>query len=172
MITVRYRRDWWSFRCRGAVLPQQGWWNFSRMEVALRNTRTQKKVTGSLWGWWNLPHVMEVASSSIKSQQYNRRALLRTPIPCHHMDRYHKTTHQNNSNLTPDEEKQAGSKWSWNLRPRPPNYDLAVAFTNVELKFEATSTELAVAFIGNDTEIWGHVRQITSWQWHHREIGN
>ena len=46
--------------------------------------------------------IMEVALSSRKSQQYNRRALLRTPIPCHHMDRYHKTTHQHNSNLTTD----------------------------------------------------------------------
>jgi len=117
MVTVRHRQDWWSFRCRGAVLSQ-------------------------------IRLVKEVASSSRKSQQYNRRALLRIPIPCHHMDRCHK--HQNNSNLTPDIKKQAGSKWSWNLRPRPPNYDLAVAF------------------IGNGLEIWGHVRQITIWQWHHR----
>ena len=94
--------------------------------------------------------IMEVASSSRKSQQYNRRALLRIPIPCHHMDRCHKTTHQTQQQLDPDNNKQAGSKWSWNLRPRPPNY------------------ELAVAFIGNGTEIWGHVRQITTWQWHHR----
>jgi len=37
--------------------------------------------------------IMEVASSSRKSQRCNRRALLRIPIPCHHMDRCHKTTH-------------------------------------------------------------------------------
>jgi len=92
--------------------------------------------------------IMEVASSSRKSQQYNRRALLR--IPCHHMDRCHKTTHQTQQQLDPDNNKQDGSKWSWNLRPRPPNY------------------ELAVAFIGNGIEIWGHVRQFTIWQWHLR----
>jgi len=98
----------------------------------------------------------EVASRSRKSQQYDRRALLRIPIPCHHMDRCHKTTHQNNSNLTPDIRNKLGVggpgilgrvrrittwrwhslMWNWNLRLRPLNY------------------ELAVALIGNGIEIW------------------
>jgi len=44
---------------------------------------------------------MEVVSSSRKSQRCDRRALLRIPIPCHHMDRYHKTTHQAQQQLDP-----------------------------------------------------------------------
>ena len=44
---------------------------------------------------------VEVASRSRKSQRYNRRALLRIPIPCHYMDRCHKTTHQKEQQLDP-----------------------------------------------------------------------
>ena len=164
MVTVRHRQDW----CEVSDAEKLSCLNkIGDASVAGKlSCLTKVGETSHLWRlpWKKLEHTkkvggacevrktcqrVEVASRSRKSQQYNRRALLRIPIPCHHMDRCHKTTHQHNSNLTSDINK-TGSRWSWNLRPRPPNCDLAVAF------------------IGNGIKIWGHVRLITTWQWHHR----
>jgi len=129
---------------------KQGWWNISAMEVALKNTRTSKKGCREplrlvkLTKLWRLPQVLERANSTIGERCSEFQFHVTTWIGAT------KRRIKPNSNLTPDDKKKAGRKWSWNLRPRLPNYDLAVAF------------------IGNGLEIWGHVRQVTIWSWHHR----